>query len=70
MLGMLIYLCWVLFLSLMFLDRRSQILFYPDYPLQIVRGLGQYFYDEHGQKYLDTTNNVACGKFSGRLATS
>ena len=45
-----------------FIDRSSQTLHYRDYPLHIVRGEGQYFFDEHGQKYLDTTNNVACGK--------
>ncbi|MEM6725481.1 MAG: aminotransferase class III-fold pyridoxal phosphate-dependent enzyme, partial [Bacteroidota bacterium] len=28
-------------------------------PLKIVRGFGQYLYDEHGQAYLDTVNNVA-----------
>ena len=32
-----------------------------DYPLNIVRGEGVYFYDEHGQRYLDTINNVAHG---------
>ena len=39
----------------------SQTLHYKDYPLHIVRGKGVYFYDERGQQYLDTTNNVACG---------
>ena len=40
----------------------SQHLHYEDYPLGIVRGQGQYFYDENGERYLDTTNNVAHGK--------
>lgn len=42
----------------------SNTLHYDDYPLHIVRGQGQYFYDENDQKYLDTTNNVACGKYT------
>jgi len=37
----------------------SQVLHFGDYPLKIVRGSGQYFYDENGKCYLDTTNNVA-----------
>jgi len=28
-------------------------------PVKMVRGAGQYLLDEHGQKYLDTVNNVA-----------
>ena len=28
-------------------------------PLKVVRGAGQYLYDENGQPYLDTVNNVA-----------
>lgn len=39
----------------------SQALHYGNYPLNIVRGSGQYFYDENGEQYLDTTNNVAHG---------
>ena len=35
---------------------------YPDLPLKITRGRGQYFYDENDKKYLDTMNNVAHGK--------
>lgn len=37
------------------------MLHFGDYPLKIVRGSGQYFYDENGKCYLDTTNNVAHG---------
>ena len=37
------------------------MLHYGNYPLNIVRGSGQYFYDENGEQYLDTTNNVAHG---------
>lgn len=37
-------------------------LHYPDYPLKIVRGRGQYFFDENDERYLDTTNNVAHGE--------
>lgn len=42
--------------------RPSQKLHYPDFPLKIVRGRGQYFFDENEKKYLDTTNNVAHGE--------
>ena len=41
--------------------RPSQVLHFGDYPLKIVRGSGQYFYNENGERYLDTTNNVAHG---------
>ena len=44
------------------IDRPSQKLHYPDLPLKIVRGRGQYFFDENDKKYLDTTNNVAHGE--------
>jgi len=32
---------------------------YPDAPLKIVRGEGQYLYEEDGRKFLDLQNNVA-----------
>lgn len=44
--------------------RRSCQLFYKTDPLKIVRGEGQYMFDEMGTKYLDCINNVATGKFS------
>uniref|UniRef100_A0ABI7ZHG5 5-phosphohydroxy-L-lysine phospho-lyase n=1 Tax=Felis catus TaxID=9685 RepID=A0ABI7ZHG5_FELCA len=34
-------------------------LFYPEDPIKIVRGQGQYLYDEQGAEYLDCVNNVA-----------
>lgn len=34
-------------------------LFFKDEPLKIVRGQGQYMYDDEGNKYLDCINNVA-----------
>uniref|UniRef100_A0A8I3RVF8 5-phosphohydroxy-L-lysine phospho-lyase n=1 Tax=Canis lupus familiaris TaxID=9615 RepID=A0A8I3RVF8_CANLF len=34
-------------------------LFYPEDPIKIVRGQGQYLYDEQGAEYLDCINNVA-----------
>lgn len=34
-------------------------LFFKDDPLKIVKGSGQYMYDERGNKYLDCINNVA-----------
>lgn len=42
--------------------RRSCQLFYKIDPLKIVRGEGQYMFDEMGTKYLDCINNVATGK--------
>lgn len=46
------------------LYRSSQKLHYgPEFPLKIVRGQGQYFFDENDERYLDTTNNVAHGEF-------
>lgn len=42
--------------------RRSCQLFYKADPLKIVRGEGQYMFDEMGTKYLDCINNVATGK--------
>lgn len=37
-------------------------LFYRSDPLKIVRGQGQYMFDEEGVRYLDCINNVAHGK--------
>ncbi|XP_023568843.1 5-phosphohydroxy-L-lysine phospho-lyase isoform X2 [Octodon degus] len=34
-------------------------LFYPEAPVRIVRGQGQYLYDEQGAQYLDCIGNVA-----------
>lgn len=45
------------------LHRKSCQLFYKTDPLKIVRGEGQYMFDEMGTKYLDCINNVATGKF-------
>ncbi|XP_043924899.1 5-phosphohydroxy-L-lysine phospho-lyase-like isoform X2 [Protopterus annectens] len=33
-------------------------LFFPDEPIKIVRGEGQYMYDENGRRYLDCITNV------------
>ncbi|XP_053202717.1 5-phosphohydroxy-L-lysine phospho-lyase-like [Panonychus citri] len=38
---------------------KSCTLFFKDDPLKIVKGDGQYMYDESGNKYLDCINNVA-----------
>ncbi|KAG5684646.1 hypothetical protein PVAND_013864 [Polypedilum vanderplanki] len=38
---------------------KSCSLFYKSDPLKIVRGQGQYMFDEEGHKYLDCINNVA-----------
>uniref|UniRef100_A0A1B0CK09 Uncharacterized protein n=1 Tax=Lutzomyia longipalpis TaxID=7200 RepID=A0A1B0CK09_LUTLO len=38
---------------------KSCQLFYKGAPLKIVRGQGQYMYDEEGTRYLDCINNVA-----------
>nr|XP_029717543.1 alanine--glyoxylate aminotransferase 2-like isoform X1 [Aedes albopictus] len=38
---------------------KSCQLFYKTDPLKIVRGQGQYMYDEEGSRYLDCINNVA-----------
>ena len=49
--------------------RPSQKLHYgPEFPLKIVRGQGQYFFDENDARYLDTTNNVAHGELLCKLA--
>ncbi|XP_035869947.1 5-phosphohydroxy-L-lysine phospho-lyase isoform X1 [Phyllostomus discolor] len=34
-------------------------LFFPEDPIKIVRGQGQYMYDEQGEEYIDCINNVA-----------
>ncbi|KFM69294.1 Alanine--glyoxylate aminotransferase 2-like 1, partial [Stegodyphus mimosarum] len=39
--------------------RESCTLFFEEDPLKIVRGEGQYLYDENGKQYLDCINNVA-----------
>ncbi|UYV84385.1 PHYKPL [Cordylochernes scorpioides] len=39
--------------------RKSCTLFFRENPLKIVRGSGQYLYDEQGNEYLDCINNVA-----------
>ncbi|OXU21802.1 hypothetical protein TSAR_003556, partial [Trichomalopsis sarcophagae] len=39
--------------------RESCTLFYKSSPLKIVRGKGQYMYDEKNEEYLDCINNVA-----------
>lgn len=42
--------------------RKSCQLFYRSDPLKIIRGEGQYMFDEEGTRYLDCINNVAHGK--------
>ena len=44
---------------------KSCQLFYRSDPLKIVRGQGQYMYDEQGARYLDCINNVAHGEWQG-----
>lgn len=47
------------------LDLRRRLLssscrlFFPENPVKIIRGQGQYLYDEQGREYLDCINNVA-----------
>ncbi|XP_052613917.1 5-phosphohydroxy-L-lysine phospho-lyase isoform X3 [Peromyscus californicus insignis] len=47
------------------LDLRRRLLssscrlFFPEDPVKIIRGQGQYLYDEQGQEFLDCINNVA-----------
>lgn len=43
-------------------NRKSCQLFYKTNPLKIVKGQGQYLYDEEGTRYLDCINNVATGE--------
>lgn len=38
-------------------------LFFPEDPIKIVRGRGQYMYDEQGAEYIDCINNVAHGQY-------
>ena len=47
-----------------FFHRSICALHFADDPLKIVRGEGQYLYDDKGHQYLDCVNNVAHGKFS------
>lgn len=49
--------------------RASCKLFFRADPLKIVRGSGQYLYDEHDNRYLDCINNVAHGKLIPLLST-
>lgn len=51
--------CVIFFLSD---HRKSCKLFYKSDPLKIVRGQGQYMFDEQGIRYLDCINNVAHGE--------
>lgn len=50
-------------------NSKSCQLFYKSDPLKIVRGKGQYMFDEQGTRYLDCINNVATGE-SGGLCTA
>lgn len=43
--------------------RKACQLFYRSDPLKIIRGEGQYMFDEEGTRYLDCINNVAHGKY-------
>ena len=47
--------------GLLLIFRESCTLFYKSNPLKIVKGKGQYMYDERGEEYLDCINNVAHG---------
>lgn len=38
-------------------------LFFPEDPVKIIRGQGQYLYDEQGREFLDCINNVAHGQY-------
>ncbi|XP_043768377.1 5-phosphohydroxy-L-lysine phospho-lyase isoform X3 [Cervus elaphus] len=40
-------------------ESSSCRLFFPEDPIKIVRGQGQYMYDEQGAEYIDCINNVA-----------
>lgn len=44
-------------------------LFFSKNPLKIVRGRGQYMYDENGVEYLDCINNVAHGRLTFQFTT-
>ena len=39
-------------------------LFYPEDPLWMLRGEGQYLYDDQGIKYLDCVNNISHGMYT------
>uniref|UniRef100_A0A4W3ICN8 Ethanolamine-phosphate phospho-lyase n=1 Tax=Callorhinchus milii TaxID=7868 RepID=A0A4W3ICN8_CALMI len=43
----------------LFLFRPSCKVFFAKEPLKIIRGKGQYMYDENGERFLDCINNVA-----------
>lgn len=45
------------------LHSSSCRLFFPEDPIKIVRGQGQYMYDEQGAEYIDCINNVAHGQY-------
>lgn len=45
------------------LHSSSCRLFFPEDPVKIIRGQGQYLYDEQGREYLDCINNVAHGRY-------
>ena len=45
------------------LPRPNVPVFFPEEPLHIVRGSGQYLYDEQGHRILDCINNVCHGGF-------
>lgn len=45
------------------LHSSSCRLFFPEDPIKIVRGQGQYVYDEQGAEYIDCINNVAHGQY-------
>lgn len=47
---------------LLWLRSPGCVMFYPNDPLMIVRGEGQYLFDEQGTKYLDCVNNVCHGQ--------
>lgn len=49
--------------SLLLSSSKNCQLFYKSDPLKIIRGQGQYMFDEEGTRYLDCINNVAHGKF-------
>lgn len=49
--------------KIILISRKSCQLFYRSDPLKIIRGEGQYMFDEEGTRYLDCINNVAHGKY-------
>lgn len=46
----------------LFRCRQSCRLFYSDNPVKILRGRGQYLFDENDVRYLDCISNVQHGK--------